>query len=243
MISPTDESTRDIVPCTSSNRLISSRACSFLDLAIELYGENRYQSSNNLAIYSEHSLCRRLGQSGTRNRKDGKICSQDFLIARESNEPEYTDINNQISGMVKAGNTGNIGITEMEGDSQIVQTQANSLDVDDKDVKVLDLNMPKDKNAAIYLDGHFSDTSSVGNTDYVLKQRLSGSSTDDAGYFSAAAPANYVDSDDQSATSRCDVSIGIESMKESLDSLMGTDFIENNDFNDNTNVCVNRVYE
>ncbi|XP_028408004.1 monocarboxylate transporter 12-like [Dendronephthya gigantea] len=232
VVSPTEESTRDIniVPCTSSNRLISSRACSFLDLAIEVYGENRYQS-NNLAVYSPS---RRLG---ARNRKDGKICFQDFLenkasrIAGESNEPEYTDINTQISGLMETENT---GITKMEEDCQAVQTQANLLQVDNKDVKLL---VPKDNNAVTCLDGHSSDASSVENTDYVSKQRLSGSSTDDAGYFSAAALANYVDSDDQSVTSRCDVSIRIESQNESLDSLMDIDY--NKDFNDNTNVTIN----
>ena len=246
VVSPVDENSGDLVPVLrrNSNRLISSRACSFLDLAVEVYAENYNRSSTRLAVYQEH-FPRGLD---TRNRRNSEVCSQDFLKAGDStaiyrveNEYEYTDIDIQISGLME---TGNAGIKTCFSTNQ---NERSSRQGDSDDVIVsVSTNQNEEfchqgnNNDVVVLDGHVSDTSSLDYGDNNISKRCSsGISINDAGYFSAAAPANYVDSDTQSATSQCDVRMSMGSKKGSLDSFIEIDFIENEKIEDCKGFCVN----
>ena len=234
VISPVDENSGDLVPVQNrhSNRILSARACSVIDLAVEVYAENYSRSSSAYLAVSQDHFPRGLG---VRNRKDGKVCSQDVLNADDSTaiyhvENEYTDIANQISGMMKTGHTcfstnQNEGLSrQLHNNDVIVSVPAN---------QNAEFSHQRDNNCVMVSDGHVSDTSSVDYGDNnVFKRSSSGMSIDDAGYFSSAAPATYVDSDTQSATSQCGVSVSIGSKKGSCDSLVELDFIENEKFND-----------
>lgn len=240
IVSPADENPGDLVPVMySSNRLISSRACSFVDLAVEVYAENRERSSNYLTVFRE-AAPRSLG---TRKRENGNSCSQEFLkpdnstaLCREENEYEYTDITNQISGRVETENNRKIKTADAcisSNRNEGFSRQANNNDV------IVSISTNQNKKFSLHEDnyGHVSDTSSMDYGDNnVLQRTSSGISINDAGYFSAAAPANYVDSDTQSATSICDVNISMGS----LDSLGEIDFIEIENSGDCKGFCVNR---
>ena len=232
-VSSVDENSGDLVPVThrNSNRLINSRACSFVDLAVEVYAENYDRSSNCLTVLRE-PLPRGLD---TRKRKNSNSCSQDLFKPDDSTAiwhleggHDYTDITNQISGRVKKENNRKVKIADT-----CISTNQNggfSRQMGNNDVIVSISTNENEKyfrykgnKEVIVLNGHTSDTSSMDDGDNkVLPRVSSGISINDAGYFSAAAPANYVDSDIQSGTSFCDVNISMGS----LDSLGEIDFIE-----------------
>ncbi len=241
VISPVDENSGDLVPVLNrhSNRILSARACSVIDLAVEVYAENYSRSSSAYLPVSQDHFPRGLG---ARNRKDGKVCSQDVLKADDSTaanraENEYTDIANQISGVMKTGHavvkTGDTRFSTNQNEGLSRQLHNNDVIVSVPANQNAEFSHQGDTNYVMVSDGHVSDTSSVDYGDNnVFKRSSSGMSIDDAGYFSSAAPATYVDSDTQSATSQCGVSASIGSKKGSCDSLVELDFIENEKFKD-----------
>ena len=240
VVSPVDENSGDLVPVIyqNSNRLISSRACSFVDLAVEVYAENHERSSSYLTVFRE-PVPRGLG---TRKRENSNSCSQDFLKPDDStgiycaeNEYEYTDITNQISGRVERENKRRIKTADACISSNL--NEGFSRQTDNNDVIVsISTNQNEEFSCHEDSNGHVSDTSLMDYWDNNVLQRTSSEiSINDAGYFSAAAPANYVDSDTQSATSVCDVNISMSS----LDSLGEIDFIEIENSGDCKGYCVN----
>ena len=239
----------------NSSRLLSSRACSFIDLAVEVYSENLQRSSTHLAVSQEHCL-------RTRNKRQGKFGSQDHLKADDSTavyliENDYTDISNQISGLTNtehavivtrdtciSTNTNQGFYRQKDYDDVVVSVSSNqnedSSRKEKNDVAVVippnrneESSQPENNNDVIIPDRHISDASWGDYWDNdVLKRSSSGVSIDDAGYFSSVAPANYMDSDTQSTGSQCGVSMNLMSKEGSWDSLMEIEYMKNEKFID-----------
>jgi hypothetical protein len=216
-----------------------------MDLAVDVYAENLHRSSAQLTVFPEPYL----GGLRTRNKGRKELCSQDYLKADDSTaalENDYTDVSLQISGVTSAEHavkiTGdgcfstnkNEGFSRQKGNNHVALISSNqneeiSPKKDTSDVVVLiSSNQREEFSRQEDNDGHVSDRSwgDYGDSDG-LKRSASATSIDDAGYYSSAAPANYVDSDSQSTASHCGVSIGLASEEESLDS-----FTENEKFID-----------
>ena len=257
VISPAVENSGDLVPVLhrNSSRILSSRACSFIDLAVEVYAENLHRSSSHLAVSQEHP-------QHTMNKRQSKFCSQDHLKADDSTavyrmENDYTDINNQISGLTNTKHavmvTGDAWFSTNKNEGFCRQKDYNGVVVsvssnqnedpsrqENNDVAVVippirneESSQLENNDDVIISDGRIPDPSWVDYRDSdVLKRSSSGVSIDDAGYFSSVAPTNYGDSDTQSTGSQCGVSMNLVSKEGSLDSFMKIDCMENENFID-----------
>ena len=225
VISPADKNSEDLVPAVQRNSspFINSRACSLIDLAVDVYAESHFISSTHLAVVQRHSP-RGLE---ARNEKHCNIRSQDFLKAEDSATTcrvevgtEYTDLTNQISGM-----TSDASFSTNPNKGSSCQVDIQNISVSSKQNE--DFCPKKDRTD---LDGDVSDSGLMdyGDND-VLKRRTSGISVDDAGYFSSAPPATYKDNDTQSVVSRNGLSINTESNEGSLESFSETDLIIENE--------------
>lgn len=243
VVSPVEENFND----SDTDVAITPRAGSFPDIALAVYAEYYSRSTSQLGA-SQGNFFAELRR---RNKAYSETCAQDFSRAYGctplGNDYRYTDLTDQISGLVKTKNisikrehncfSNNKSLNEKAIKDVIASNSiptANNGELSRQEINTdVVVSIPSYHNEELsrqvqsteIIDDRMSDECSVSSEESgLLKYSSSATSGDDSDYFSAPTPADYMDSD--SATSRCDVGINMKSGVGSLDSFMEIDIFE-----------------